>query len=41
MKISKEINKELIGHNNTKMTLNYTRLNDDKKLETLNKRKSN
>lgn len=32
---------ELMGHNNTNMTINYARSNDEKKKETLNKRKSN
>ena len=32
---------ELMGHNNTKMTISYARSNDEKKRETLSKRKAN
>lgn len=32
---------ELMGHNNTNMTISYARSNDDKKRETMNKRKPN
>lgn len=32
---------ELMGHNNTNMTISYARSNDEKKKETLNKRKAN
>lgn len=32
---------ELMGHNNTNMTISYARSNDDKKRDTMNKRKAN
>lgn len=32
---------ELMGHNNTCMTISYARSNDDKKRDTMKKRKAN